>query len=59
MDDGWTEWSNWTSCSATCGESKKQRVRECKTNRPALNGLPCIGPSIQYETCDVPDCSYW
>ncbi|XP_075228407.1 hemicentin-1-like isoform X2 [Lycorma delicatula] len=59
MDDGWTKWSDWSSCSSTCGESTRQRTRECKTERPALDGLPCIGPAIQYEFCQVPACSYW
>ena len=49
-------WSEWSPCSATCGESSRARVRECKNS---FNGQ-CIGPPSQTEKCeDVKPCPYW
>ncbi|KAG8536291.1 hypothetical protein GDO81_026710, partial [Engystomops pustulosus] len=30
----WTEWSEWGLCSSSCGESTRQRTRECKPIYP-------------------------
>jgi len=49
-------WSEWSPCSATCGESNRARVRECKNS---FNG-ECIGPPSETEKCeDIKPCPYW
>ncbi|KRZ78084.1 Semaphorin-5A [Trichinella papuae] len=50
----WTEWSPWSSCSATCGRSSiRVRNRHCTNPAPAFNGRTCLGPHEQQEQCAV------
>ena len=55
---GWAQWANWGSCSATCGkDSTRMRRRKCMggINAQAV----CAGVSAQYQTCSLPTCSQW
>lgn len=41
-----TEWSNWSPCSVTCGRGVTQRTRQC------LGPEECIGGTRQTKACE-------
>lgn len=41
VDGGWSEWSAWFGCSATCGLGINKRYRACNNPVPANHGKPC------------------
>ena len=53
----WGGWSNWTDCSAACGEGTRQRSRECDSPAPANGGIFCPGAKVQTETCENEPCA--
>ena len=46
----WSEWSEYGSCSLTCGGGVMARTREC-----SLQGQ-CVGPTTQSIACNVNPC---
>ncbi|XP_060065515.1 hemicentin-1-like [Ylistrum balloti] len=60
----WGTWSEWTDCSASCGEGTLHRNRDCDDSA----GGKCIGMSFETKTCkeltcydswgDWSDCSF-
>jgi len=51
VDGGWSSWSDWTQCSATCGVGLQARDRVC--NRPAPHyGQRCNGSARQVDQCE-------
>ncbi|XP_049957491.1 spondin-1-like [Schistocerca serialis cubense] len=49
-----SEWSEWSLCSASCGDAYRQRTRSIV--RPARRrGRPC-GPRLEKEACQLPAC---
>ncbi|XP_072036271.1 coadhesin-like [Amphiura filiformis] len=46
----WNEWSNWGSCSETCGLGQRQRVRTCED--PIERDDRCYGDSVETEACN-------
>ena len=41
MNGGWASWSDYDTCSATCGGGKQTRSRSCEKPAPRYNGLDC------------------
>ena len=58
VDGNYTHWSNWTACSATCGEGTTTRTRSCTNPSPLHGGRDCteIGPNIEIQPCKEQDC---
>ena len=54
---GWTDWSEWSGCSQTCGMGLKTRSRHCGNPSPAYGGKVCIGRDVDEQYCDnLPPC---
>ena len=60
LDQGnYTEWTNWSECSATCGGGAQIRSRTCTNPPPKVGGKDCketIGPAQQSRQCDTGPC---
>jgi len=56
VDGGWSQWSNWTSCSRSCGVGITKRVRMCSKPYPSNGGKQCAGDSKEYRTCNIENC---
>lgn len=56
-DGGWSEWADFTSCSATCGDQQRKiRMRACNSPPPSNGGRPCDGGSVELVTCGLDPC---
>ncbi|XP_063245186.1 hemicentin-1-like [Bacillus rossius redtenbacheri] len=51
VDGGWSDWTEWTSCSVSCGRGTRRRYRKCDRPEPAYGGRPCLGSDGQQEAC--------
>ena len=51
IDGGFSLWSQWSICSATCGEGVRTRTRQCNAPTPMFGGADCVGEFIQEEIC--------
>ncbi|CAK1593965.1 unnamed protein product [Parnassius mnemosyne] len=54
---GWSAWSGWSECSATCGIAVKSRRRTCSAPEPRFGGRVCVGVDSQDLYCaNLPPC---
>uniref|UniRef100_A0A8C7P0R7 Peptidase M12B domain-containing protein n=1 Tax=Oncorhynchus mykiss TaxID=8022 RepID=A0A8C7P0R7_ONCMY len=56
QDGGWDMWSQFGSCTRTCGGGVQFRTRECKNPRPANGGRTCLGTNHQFQLCNSQEC---
>ncbi|BFZ25593.1 hypothetical protein BsWGS_28632 [Bradybaena similaris] len=47
----WSQWTTWSSCSASCGIGSILRSRTCSNPPPVLCGTPCPGHTDERKTC--------
>uniref|UniRef100_A0A3Q0SRL3 ADAM metallopeptidase with thrombospondin type 1 motif, 13 n=1 Tax=Amphilophus citrinellus TaxID=61819 RepID=A0A3Q0SRL3_AMPCI len=52
----WSSWSEFSSCSRTCGGGVTLHTRQCNNPRPAFGGNDCEGPDIEAELCNQQPC---
>ncbi|XP_048752331.2 uncharacterized protein LOC125663930 isoform X2 [Ostrea edulis] len=56
IDGGYTEWSVWSTCTATCGEGTQTRTRTCTNPIPQNGGADCDGEGSQTQSCNIQGC---
>ena len=58
VDGGYSQWSMWSICSATCGVGVKMRSRICNSPPPRKGGKKCSRLGKPYETaeCNEGEC---
>ncbi|KAH9492582.1 Contactin-associated protein-like 2 [Bulinus truncatus] len=54
VDGSWLSWSQWTSCSTTCGGGQQRKNRLCQ--EPLFGGKPCDGLNAEYLRCSENSC---
>ncbi|XP_013387914.1 SCO-spondin [Lingula anatina] len=53
----WSDWSAWTTCSATCNGGIRSRTRNCICPTPSVGGRDlCDGPTEEQSTCNSQSC---
>ncbi|KAJ8038941.1 Hemicentin-1 [Holothuria leucospilota] len=56
VDGGWSDWTDWASCSTSCGDGMQSRIRVCNNPEPANGGRQCSGPSLDSQPCEEARC---
>ncbi|XP_060071028.1 hemicentin-1-like [Ylistrum balloti] len=58
IDGSWGTWSNWGTCSLSCGSGIKTRSRICNNPAPQNDGKYCTDPSTSNgeATCNETPC---
>ena len=49
----WTTWSDWGTCSVTCGSGIHERSRDCTNPEPLHGGDDCAGVGKEFRDCEV------
>ncbi|XP_039259105.2 A disintegrin and metalloproteinase with thrombospondin motifs gon-1-like isoform X1 [Styela clava] len=52
----WTEYGDWSECSASCGAGERIRLRDCSGG---IAGVDCEGESLEGEDCTIKKCAFW
>lgn len=55
VDCEWSSWSEWSSCSVSCGHGVQSSSRSIVQPRQ-YGGRECEGPSHRSRVCTGPDC---
>ena len=49
-------WSDWGTCSSTCGNAVQQRSRGCNAPAPEHGGRLCVGRDLEERDCEYVPC---
>merc|ERR1719334_3060394 len=53
----YSDWSELSECSVTCGKGKRTKTRTCTNPAPANGGKPCKGKATKSYTCKMKACT--
>lgn len=53
---GYSEWSEWGSCTVSCGAGIQKRLRQCNNPLPANGGRHCAGSDTEIRSCQGNPC---
>lgn len=56
VDGGWSSWSDWNSCSKSCGTGVQEHSRSCTRPAPSYGGKPCDGVARESRWCNTHSC---
>ncbi|MGH0151219.1 UNVERIFIED_CONTAM: hypothetical protein FKN15_019480 [Acipenser sinensis] len=56
VNGGWSSWTSWSQCSRDCNKGIRSRKRICNNPEPKYGGMPCLGPSQEYQECNITPC---
>ena len=56
VDGVFGNWSNYSTCTVSCGEGVQYRERKCDSPPPKHGGKDCDGPTRESRTCKESDC---
>eukprot|EP00112_Aurelia_sp_Birch-Aquarium-sp1_P013387 Seg284.3_Seg284.4 transcript_id=Seg284.3_Seg284.4/GoldUCD/mRNA.D3Y31 product="putative skeletal organic matrix protein 7" protein_id=Seg284.3_Seg284.4/GoldUCD/D3Y31 len=59
IDGGYSQWTGWSECSASCGGGVALRTRKCDNPKPTRKGQNCerLGPADNSRKCNQAPCS--
>jgi len=55
IDGGWSDFGDWSECSAECGGGTQERTRECNNPAPE-GGADCAGDASESRACNTQEC---
>lgn len=56
VDGGWSSWSDWKSCTKSCGTGFQEHFRSCTRPAPSYGGKPCGGEARESRWCNTHSC---
>ena len=56
VDGGYSDFGDWSECSAECGGGTQTRSRTCTNPAPANGGADCEGDSTESRECNTQGC---
>lgn len=56
-DGGWSDFGDWSECSASCGGGTQERTRSCNNPSPANGGADCVGEAEESQECNTDPCA--
>ena len=52
----WSDFGDWSDCSAVCEGGTQTRTRTCTEPAPENGGADCVGDSSETRECNMQDC---
>ena len=56
VNGGWSDFGDWSECSADCEGGNKTRNRSCTNPAPANGGADCVGDATETQDCNEHGC---